>query len=163
MAPRAHKVLDTPFSRVVILGIDVKEPDLGRARPRRVGGDAADVDDAETAAVVALEGKLGVDDVLVVVDAVRRRPEEARLLGRLERADVPEVGNGVAGRAGADAVVLVVFVVEDEEGLVLWVDDPALVGVCQDVSMRRSSLMSSGCGNEKGPTYRLRLCKMSGR
>ena len=65
-----------------------------------------------------------------MVDTVGFGLEDTRLLGVLEIADVPEVGYGVAIGSGADSIVLVILVVEDEELLPGGVSNPSLVGVC---------------------------------
>jgi hypothetical protein len=53
--------------------------------------DAADVDDAQAAAVVGLVGQAG-DGVLVVVDGLGGRLVIARVVGSEEVGDVEEVG-----------------------------------------------------------------------
>lgn len=129
VAPGADELEGAAVGLVVVLGVDVEEAELLDEAAGGVLGEGADVDDAQAGAVVGLVGD-AVDDELVVVDAVGLGLVHARLLGVLEVADVPEVGDGVAVGGGADAVVLVVLVVEDEELLPGGVGDPALVGVC---------------------------------
>lgn len=71
-----------------------------------------------------------VIDVLVVVDRARLALVEPCQLGRLEVADVEDVGDGqLAGRRSLCPVTLVELVVEDEEFLVGYVEDGALVDV----------------------------------
>lgn len=82
----------------------------------------------QTTAVVALVGESVVHE-LVVVDTLARGLVVAGLLGVLEVRDVPDVGDGVTLSTEANAVVLIVLVVEEQVVLVLGVEDPALVGV----------------------------------
>lgn len=127
-APAADKVDHATKRRIVILRIDIKERNLANPLASRVIRDAAHIQHPKAGAVVALEA-VAVDDVLVVVDAVGLGLVEAGLLGRLEAADVPDVGHGEAVGGGLDGVELVVFVVHDEEFLPFGVEDPALVRV----------------------------------
>lgn len=127
-APAADKVHDTTKRRIIVLRVDIKERDLLDALARRVIRDAADIEHAEAGAVVALEA-VAVDDVLVVVDAVRLGLVVAGLLGRGEVAHVPDVRHGEAVGGGLDHVELVVLVVHDQVLLPFAVQEPALVGV----------------------------------
>lgn len=105
----------------------IEKTDLLNRATSGVLGNAGDVDNAETGAVVSLVGET-VDDVLVVVDGAGRALEVAGVDGLLEVGDVEDVGGGVAVGGGADGVNLIEFVVEEEiaHGRV---DDPALVAV----------------------------------
>lgn len=128
MRPSSLKINDTTILGVVVLGEDVEKGHLLDAGSSGVLGNGRDVEDAEAGAVVALVGEAAADE-LVVVDAARVAAVDARQLGGLEGADVPEVGDGEAGGALAGGVVLVVLVVEHEVLLPLGVEDPALVRV----------------------------------
>lgn len=64
-----------------------------------------------------------------MVDGDLARLVVSGLLGFGEIPDVPDVCHGEAVGRRANAVVLVVLVVQDEELLVLGVENPSLVGV----------------------------------
>lgn len=129
VAPGTDKIDRPAVGVAVILWVDVEEADLLDELSRGVLRQGRHVKDAQASAIVALVRK-AVNDELVVVNAVRRALEVARLLGLLERPNVPEVGDRVATGGGARLVVLVVLVVEYEVLLPLRVRDPTLMGVC---------------------------------
>lgn len=128
MAPGADKVGAAAVGVAVVLGVNVEEAGLGDALARGVLGQGAQVEHAQARAVVALVRE-AVDDELVVVDAEAGALEVARLLGRAQVANVPKVRHRVAVGGRADAVVLVVLVVQHQELLPCRVGHPALVGV----------------------------------
>lgn len=129
MTPRPHKIHHTSIRLPIILGIHIKIPRLLDPRTGRIPRQAPNIQHPEPSAVVALVRE-AIDDELVVVDAGGRALVEACLFRGLERADVPDVGDGVAGGGGALAVGFVEFVVEEEEFLPGGVGYPALVRVC---------------------------------
>ncbi|KAI9155668.1 aldehyde dehydrogenase [Paramyrothecium foliicola] len=148
-APGAEELDDTAALGGIVLGVDVDPGDLADTGTGGVGGNGAEVEDAQAGAIVGLVYEV-VDDVLVVVDGLDLGLVGAGLLGVLEVTDVPDAGhllaflaclqrnqrifsdlqgNGVALGGGAVATLLVELVVEDQELLVVDVEDPALVGV----------------------------------
>jgi hypothetical protein len=119
-APRTDKLHDTALLCLVVFGVNVEEGDFLDTPAAGILGDAADIEDAETAAVVALVGK-SVVDVLVVINGVGGRFVVAGLLGVGQGRDVPDVCNWVAVRGWALLIHLVVFVVHEEPFLPLGV------------------------------------------
>ena len=128
MAPSPHKVHNPPIGGVVILGINVKIPHLPDLSTGRILRQTPNIQDPQATSIITLVRK-PVHDKLVVVDGHRCTAEVAGLFGFLEGADVPEVGYWVAAGCGGTVVLLVEFVVEDEEFLPEGVGYPALVGV----------------------------------
>jgi hypothetical protein len=128
MAPSPNEAQASTVRPIVILRVHIKEAHLTHKSTSRILRQRADVEDAQTGAVIALVCE-AVDDELVVVRAVAGGLEVAGLLGVAEVADVPEVGDGEAVAARAGTADLVVLVVEDEELLPGGVCDPALVDV----------------------------------
>lgn len=113
--------------RLTILRVAIKEANLLDGITAGVTGNAGDIDDTKSRAVVGLVGET-IDDVLVVVDGAGRALEETSVDGSFEIGDVEDVGGGVAVRGRTDLFLLVELVVEKEifHGLI---DKPALVAV----------------------------------
>jgi len=114
--------------QVVVLGVGIEPGDFPDAAARRLGWDRRDVENGDAGAVVALVGVLA-DDILVVIDGGAGPLVVASLLGLLEVADVPDVGDGAAVGGGTTLLDFIVFVVHDQPFLVLSIENPALVGV----------------------------------
>ena len=113
---------------IIILRMNIKVRHLLDPLPRGVKRHASQVQDAQSQTIVTLVRESVLDE-LVVVDTLAQTLVVARLLGLLQRGDVPDVGDGVPVGAQAGGVVLVVLVVQDQVLLPLGVEDPALVGV----------------------------------
>jgi hypothetical protein len=112
----------------IILGVDVERADFPEARCRWVLKDRADIDNTQTATVVGLVRETR-DNILVVVDRADGGLIGTCVLGRREILDVEDVGGGVAVSGGARTVHFVELVVEEEVGVVVFVNEPALVSV----------------------------------
>lgn len=114
---------------LVILGVAVEETGLLEQLAAGLAVHGADIDNAETAAVVGLVGE-AVEDVLVVVDGLDGGLVGAGEFRFAEVLDVKDVGSGVAVGSSAGLVHLIELIVEEEEVHLDGVGEPALVGVC---------------------------------
>jgi hypothetical protein len=128
VAPSASEGLVATAREVVVLGVDVKVGDLLHTLAGGVQRDGTHVQDGISEGVVALVGE-AVDHELVMVDTAAGSGETARLLGRSEVGDVPDIGDGVGGLPELCDVDLVIFIVQDEVRLPQGIQHPALVGV----------------------------------
>ena len=130
VAPSASEGDIATSGEMIILRVDVKPGDLLDSLAGRVLFHGSKIKNAETEGVIALEG-IAILDVLVVVNSLSQALVVTSLLGRLERADVPDVRDGVAFGGVTDLVSLIGLVVGDEELLPVGVKDPALMGIAR--------------------------------
>ena len=128
VAPGADEVDDAAVGQVVVLGVDVEEGDFLDAGAGGVRGDGAHVEHAQARAVVALVAE-PVEDVLVVVDRVGLGLVDTRLLRVFQVRDVEDVRHREAVGGRARVVFLVELVVDQQVGLPVQVQHPALVRV----------------------------------
>lgn len=112
----------------VILGVNVDEGGLANIASSGVLGDRAGVENAETSTVIGLVDEV-IDNVLVVIDGLDLGLVETGLLGVLEVADIPNIGDRESVFGGSVPTDLIKLVIEDEEFLVVDVNNGALVGV----------------------------------
>jgi hypothetical protein len=127
--PSTHKVYGASTSLVVVLGIDVEEANFLDTSTSRVVRNRSHIQDAEAGAIVGLVCK-SIRDVLVVINTFSSRLVDTGLLRCLERRDVPNIRDRVAGCTWTDLVVLIVLVVEEEILLVFGIENYALMCVC---------------------------------
>lgn len=117
---------------IIIARKSIKKRHLLDIPARRIFRNPTDVQNSQTRLVIRLIREAVVDE-LVVVDGLDGGFVVAGLFGMFEVFDGPDVGDGetVGGgtRVGAVGVddAFVDFVVHEEVGLPLWVEDPALV------------------------------------
>ncbi len=128
VAPATDKIKRPPVGQSVILRVDVKEANLLNPCTSRVSRQACDIEEAQPRTVMALICD-AINHKLVVVNTVAWTLEETSLLGVLEGADVPEVGDGVSAGGWPSSVDLVELIVEDKKLLPLRVCDPGLMRV----------------------------------
>lgn len=112
----------------IILWIDIEESDFLNVAAAGVLGDAGDIANAKTRAVVAVVRKTIVD-VEVVVDALNLRLVVAGVLRSCQITNVPDIHHTFPVGGRLYAIDLVKFVVGEEELLPGLIEQPALVGV----------------------------------
>lgn len=127
----------------IVIGEDVEEGNLLDTLAGRVAGHGGDVENAETSAVVGLEGQ-AVVHVLIVVDGTNRGLVDTGLLWCAEVTDVPDISGREAVRGRSSAIFLIQLVIKQEVLLVVGVEDDALVRV------GRASVASPGDDGRSG-------------
>lgn len=112
----------------VVIWEDVEEGDLLDTLAGGVAGHGGDVKNAETSAVVGLEGQ-AVVHVLIVVDGAHRGLVDTGLLWCAEVTNVPDKSGGEAVRGRPGSVFLIQLVIKQEVLLVVGIEDDTLVRV----------------------------------
>lgn len=126
--PRRH----TSSRLIIITREHIKERNLLDSTASRIIRNTADIQDSETGLVVRLICEAAVDE-LIVVDRLDGGLVEAGVDGVFEGCDVEDESGGEAVVRGARVGLawgddaFVEFVVEEEVGLPVGVEDPALV------------------------------------
>lgn len=152
VAPSSDKLETTSLGLAVIFRIDIKEANFLDKLSGWVLRQGRDIENSQTSTVVALVRE-AVHDELVVVDSVSGTAEISGLLRFFQRADVPEIRDRVTAGSRSNCIVLIVFVIENQEFLPGGVCDPALMRIYFAASARSSSFNSD---NEVLGTHMLR-------